>query len=93
MVDTETTSHIIKDIERFKTFDDSFQPDNHFIELADGSKINGVALKVCDAEICLVNANGNKESVALKGALFIPSYPQDIFSVKSATALRKTRMS
>ena len=33
-----------------------------------------------------MNANGNKESVTLKGALFIPSYPQDIFSVKSATA-------
>ena len=85
MVDTRATSHIIKDIERFKNFDDSFQPDNHFIELADGTKMNGVALKRGDAEICLVNANGNKESVTLKGTLFIPSYPQDIFSVKSAT--------
>ena len=81
MVDTGATSHIIKDIERFKNFDNSFQPDNHFIELADGTKTNGVALKRGDAEICLVNANGNKESVTLKGALFILSYPQDIFSV------------
>ena len=79
MVDTGATSHVIKDIERCKNFDDSFQPDNHFIELADGTKTNGVALKRGDAEICLVNANGNKESVTLKGALFIPSYPQDIF--------------
>ena len=45
MVDTGATSHIIKDIERFKNFDDSFQPDNHFIELADGTKMNGVTLK------------------------------------------------
>ena len=45
MVDTGATSHIIKDIERFKNFDDSFQPDNHFIELADSSKTNGVAVK------------------------------------------------
>ena len=44
MVDTGDTSHIIRDIERFKNFDDSFQPDNHFIELADGTKTNGVAL-------------------------------------------------
>ena len=50
--------------------------------------MNGVALKRGDAEICLVNANGNMESVTLKGALFIPSYPQDIFSVKSAPANR-----
>ena len=86
MVDTEATSHIMRDIERFKNFDDSFQSDNHFIDLADGTKTNRVALKRGDAEICLVNANGNMESVTLKGALFIPSYPQDIFSVKSATA-------
>ena len=78
MVDTGSTSHIIKDIERFKNFDDLFQPDNHFIELADGSKMNWVALKRGDAEICLVNANGNKESVTLRAALFIPSYPQDM---------------
>ena len=86
MVDTGATSHIIKDIERFKNFNDPFQPDNHFIELADGSQTNGVALKRGDVEICLVKAKRNMESVTLKGALFIPSYPQDIFSVKSATA-------
>ena len=86
MVDTRATSHIIRDIERLKKFDDSFQPDNHFIELADGTKTNGVALKRGDTEIYLVNANGNMESVTLKGALFILSYPQDICSVKSATA-------
>ena len=61
-------------IERLKISDDSFQPDTHFIELADGTKMNGVTLKRGDAEICLVNANGNKESVILKRALFIPFY-------------------
>ena len=45
MFDTGATLHIIKDIERFKNFDDSFQPDNHFIELADSTKTNGFALK------------------------------------------------
>ena len=33
-----------------------------------------------------MNANRNKESVTLKGALFIRSYTQDICSVMSATA-------
>ena len=57
MDDTGATSHIIKDIERYKKFGDSFKPDNHFIELANGTKMNGVTLKRGDAEICLVNAN------------------------------------
>ena len=50
MVDTGATSHIIRDIESFKNFDDSFQPDNDFIELADGTKRNWVALKRGDAD-------------------------------------------
>ena len=45
IVDKGGTSHIIKDIERFKYFDDSFQPDNHFIELVDGTKTNGGRFK------------------------------------------------
>ena len=63
MVDTGATSLIKRDIEGFKNFNDSFQPDNHFIELAYGTKTNGVALRRGDADICLVNANGNMESV------------------------------
>ena len=39
MVDAGATSHIIKIISKFKTFDDSFQPDNHFIELAGGTGV------------------------------------------------------
>ena len=48
--------------------------------------MNGLALKRGEAKIYPVNVNGNKVSVTLKGALFIPSYTRDIFSVKSATA-------
>ena len=48
-------THIVIDISKFKTFDDSFQPDNHFIELAVGTRTKGVALKRGDAEICRVN--------------------------------------
>ena len=50
-------------------------------------------------EICLVNANGNMEPVTLKEALFVPSYPQDIFSAKPTTVneaaitFKKIRMS
>ena len=71
MVDVEATSHIIRDINKFKTFDDSFQPDNHFIELANGTRTKDVALKRGDAEICLVVMGGNHVTVSLKGPLYI----------------------
>ena len=49
MVDAEATAHTIKDISKFKTFNDSFQPDNRFIALVDGTRTKGVALKRGDA--------------------------------------------
>ena len=81
MVDTGATSHIIKDIERFKNFDDSFQPDNHFIEPADSTKMNGVTLKWGDAEICLVNANGNMESQSPEHYLYPPTHRSIIYTL------------
>ena len=90
MVDAEATSHIIKDVSKFKTFNDSFQPDNHCIELADGTRTKGVALKRGDAEICLIDMGGNHVAVSLKGALNKPFYPQNVLSVMSATANEAT---
>jgi len=85
MVDTGATSHIITDIEKFKKFDDKFQPEKHYIELADGTRASGVALKRGDAEVCLIDNEGQQVKTTLRSALYIPSYPQDIFSVKAAT--------
>src|SRR4029434_1751079 len=39
-----------------------------------------------DAEVCLVDSRGRRRSATLKQALYIPSYPQDIFSVRAATS-------
>ena len=55
------------------------------MELADWTKTSGVALKRRDAEVCLLDADGNRVVVTLKKVLLIPSYAQDIFSVKVAT--------
>lgn len=85
MVDTGATSHIITDIEKFTKFDHTFQPEKHFIELADGTRANGVALKRGDAEVSLMSREGERVKATLRNALFIPTYPQDIFSVKAAT--------
>ena len=83
LVDTGATSHIVtKDI-LIRT-DDGFNPAKHCMQLADGTRSNNVALKRGDAEVILKDVNGEPVKALLKGALFIPSYPQDIFSVKAA---------
>ena len=43
LVDTGATSHIVNDEELFINIDKSYVPENHYIELADGSKTNSVA--------------------------------------------------
>ncbi|TWW54052.1 hypothetical protein D4764_0263800 [Takifugu flavidus] len=85
MVDTGATSHVITDVQKFLKFDESFQPQNHTVELADGTRTNGVALRRGDAEATLVDREGKRMKATLKKALYVPTYPQDIFSVKAAT--------
>ena len=46
---------------------------------------NGVALKRGDAEVCLLDADGNPVTVTLKKALLTLSYSPDIISVKVTT--------
>ena len=83
LMDTGATSHIVtKDI--LIRIDDGFNPAKHYMELADGTRSNNVALKREDAEVILKDVNGESVKTLLKGALFIPSYRQDIFSVKAA---------
>ena len=56
------------------------------MELADGTKTMNVTVKRGDVEVTLKIVNGRYVKTVLKDALFIPSYPQDIFSVKAATS-------
>ena len=84
LVDTGATSHIITDKSKFTTNDLAFKPEKHFVELADGRKYN-MALTRGDIPIMLFDDDGNKIPSILKNALHIPSFPQDIFSVNSAT--------
>ena len=84
LVDCGATAHIINDESKFVNFDDSFDTRTHYIELADGSKTNGIVSGRGDACILLYDVNGNPQNVTLKKALYIPSYKQDIFSVQAA---------
>ena len=86
MVDCGATSHIVTDLAKFKRFDSEFQAETHTVELADGTKCKGVAERRGDAEVYLMDSRGRRLKTALKQALYIPSYPQDIFSVKAATS-------
>ncbi|KAJ8346770.1 hypothetical protein SKAU_G00281710 [Synaphobranchus kaupii] len=86
MVDCGATSHIITEKDKFARFDESFNPQKHYMELADGTRRNNVALKRGDAEVLLQDVEGKPALVTLRRALFIPSYPQDFISVKAATA-------
>ncbi len=83
-------SHNITDIAKFHRFDRSFQASTHCVELADGIRCNGVAKNRGDAFICLVDSRGQRFKTILRNALYIPIYPQDIFSVKAATSNRAT---
>ena len=85
LVDCGATAHIITEKDRFLRFDETFNGDKHFMELADGTRANNVALKRGDARITLKNEQGQLVDITLTNALFIPSYPQDIFSVQAAT--------
>lgn len=86
MVDCGATSHIITDLAKFKRFDEEFQAKTHSVELADGTRCKGVAERHGHAEVRLIDSRGRHLSTMRRQALYIPSYPQDIFSVKAANA-------
>ena len=84
LVDCSATAHIINDKSRFINFDKSFCPDKHYVELANGTKFN-LALARGDATVRAKDTRGRYIDVILKGALYVPSFPQSIFSVHAAT--------
>jgi len=85
LVDCGATAHIITDKSKFVEFDARFNPKEHFIELADGSRSNGVVQGKGCAKVLLYDVEGNACKCLLQNALYVPSYNQDIFSVQAAT--------
>ena len=84
-MDCGATAHIITDQSKFSSFDQTFRPESHYIELADGTRSNNVALKRGNVNLPITDSTGRCVNASLKNALYIPSYPQDIFSVQAAT--------
>ena len=84
LVDTGATTHIVNDKKLFASFDNTFSPKKHFIELANGEKGN-VAEGKGDVKIKTFAKGGKLVEITLHNALYCPTYPQNIFSVQSAT--------
>ncbi len=85
LVDCGATTHIINDESKFVSFEKSFNPEEHYIELADGSRTNNVAVKKGTAKFYLEDVDGKMHDIYLENALYAPSYKQNIFSVQAAT--------
>ena len=87
LVDTGATSHILSNKELFTEFDASFDPAEHYLELADGNRYNDLAKGRGKAIIYLNDIHGDSRPVTLRDALYVPSYPKDILSVTKATMM------
>ena len=85
LVDCGATTHIINDETMFSKFDTSFQPEKHFNELADGRKSNNIVLKRGEVDFMIKDTSGRCVKACLKNALFVCTFPQNIFSVQAAT--------
>ena len=85
LVDTGATSHIIKDLSKFVSFDKEYDPSGHIIELADGTRTTGWVKGRGVALFRLNDTKGVPYNVRLTNALYIPGYNQNILSVRKAT--------
>jgi hypothetical protein len=85
LVDCGATTHVMTDVSKFTCFDEYFDPEKHFTELADGTKANNIALKRGNVKMTLNTSTGKAVTAELENTLYVPSYPQNIFSVQAAT--------
>lgn len=79
LLDCGATSHIITDKSKFITFDESFQPEIHFVELVDGSRSNRISLKRGDANVRIIYADGRCVIAKLENALYFPRSHRTFF--------------
>ena len=74
LVDTGAFSHIVRDKDKFIKFNNDLRPEEHVIELADGSKSNS-AKDRGTACVSIKDAIGRLFSDKLQNTLYIPDYP------------------
>jgi len=79
LVDCRATTHIVNRDANFVEIDNSFRPDQHYI---DGSKSNNLAKKKGTVPISFQSSDGKIVIIKLENVLYVPSFPQCIFSVQ-----------
>lgn len=84
LVDTGATAHILNEKSTFFKFDDKFKPEYHYMELVDGSRVNGIVSAKGRAKVLLHDLEGVPHHVFLEDALYIPSYKRNILPVQAA---------
>ena len=79
LVDSGASVHIVNDKTKFKNFTKDFNSSAHVIEVADGSRNRSLAVGQGDAEMNILNSEGQLCSIILENALYVPSFAQNIF--------------
>ena len=92
LVDSGSTKHVVNEDDGFINYDESFKPGDHCVELADGTKTWGVAKKKGDMLVKVRNSDGDVVDITLNDVLYMPSYPQNVFSVKAAVRKSNARV-
>ena len=85
LVDSGATTHVLNDKSKFISFEKNFKPEEHVIQLADGTRTSSIVKGQGEAKVTITDENGCKRNVVFNKALYIPSFKQNIFSVKIAT--------
>ena len=85
LVNCGATRHIITDKPKFTRFDSTFNPTKHYIEVANGTRANNIALMRRDGDVVIHDKDGNPKKATLTNPQFIPSHQQDIFSEQATT--------
>ena len=84
LVDCGATAHCLNDRSQFISFDETFNPEEHYVKLANGETSNELAKKRGTALLNICDLSGAMRRTRLEDALFIPSFPQNILSVHAA---------
>ena len=85
-MDSGATSHIICDEKKFTRFSEKFNhTKKHTLELADGSRSGDLIKTIGEAQVEIIDTNGVPRKAVLHNALYVPSFNQDIFSVRAVT--------
>ncbi|CAB4035581.1 Retrovirus-related Pol poly from transposon TNT 1-94, partial [Paramuricea clavata] len=85
LVDCGATTHIITDQSKFSSFDQTFRPESHYIELADGTRSNNIALKRGNVNLPDISHDVIYHRFYRKMCQCLIKECSDIFSVQAAT--------